>query len=237
MGSLLTVTLETAMLAAAIAAGGTVPDKGSFGSGSFFIDEAKYFSKAIWSQSHSHSSCLWKCRVTKHAHTAITLRPKGLKFGGLIFAEQSRSTKTTKIMPSKNFPLYSRTVTKIYCTSHWDTPNGNMTIPETHIPRPLGRRRTKTLISYIHILHDDFVWRMPALTIAGEPAVVDSTSRNVLFLAGGILWIARTFLWSGNMGRSSRLHSYYKYDDLFLHAVSLSSYTGHGTLTVAIKHS
>ena len=47
MGSLLTVTLETATLAAAIAAGGTVPDKGSFGSGRFFIDEAKYFSKAI----------------------------------------------------------------------------------------------------------------------------------------------------------------------------------------------
>lgn len=29
---------------------------------------------------------------------------------------------------------------------------------------------------------------MPALTTVGEPAVVDSTSRNVLFSAGGILW-------------------------------------------------
>jgi len=41
------MTLETSMLAAQIAAAGTVPNKGCFGSGRFFIDEAKYFSKAI----------------------------------------------------------------------------------------------------------------------------------------------------------------------------------------------
>ena len=47
MGSLLIVTsLETAVLAAAIAVAGTVLDKGPFESASFF-DGAKYFSKAI----------------------------------------------------------------------------------------------------------------------------------------------------------------------------------------------
>ena len=57
MGSLLTVTLETAMLGAAIAVAGTVLDKGPFGLGRFFFDGAKYFSKPS--------------RATKHARTAI----------------------------------------------------------------------------------------------------------------------------------------------------------------------
>jgi len=81
---------------------------------------------------------------------------------------------------------------------------------------------------------------MPALTTVGDPAVVDSTSRNVLFSAGGISWKLQGHWWSGNMGRSSRLHNYYKINVLIISCMqlaSLSSYTGHDTLTVAIKHS
>ena len=66
MGSLLTVTLETATLAAAIAVAGTVLDKGLFGLGRFF-DGAKYFSKAI-----DLTLILAVCEnVTKHACATI----------------------------------------------------------------------------------------------------------------------------------------------------------------------
>ena len=73
MGSLLTVTLETATLAAAIAVAGTVLDKGPFGSGTFF-DGAKYFSKAISiSISLSLQLCV-KCCVTKQTYHEIFLK-------------------------------------------------------------------------------------------------------------------------------------------------------------------
>lgn len=47
MGSLLTVTWETATLVAIVAVAVTVTDKGPFGLGRFFFYGAKYFSKAI----------------------------------------------------------------------------------------------------------------------------------------------------------------------------------------------